>query len=414
MSKLQAWRRREFLKTGASAGAAVTAMGVTPIFAADAPPRLRTSLCDLLRIEYPILQSGMSTIAGPELAAAVSRAGGLGIVGCAHVAPEDVRKRIRAVKQMTDRPFGVNLLLHTDIAPPADVSRVPESVVRAVHTVLNRFRERLGLPASFARPVGRPDHVPGSIEIILEEKVPVFSIGLGKPSPDLVARFHKNGSRVIAMVASLDDARAVVESEVDAVVVQGSEAGGHRSTWVKAPSPQHAAVGTIALVPEIVAALKTPVIAAGGITSGAGVVAALALGAKGALLGTRFVATRESATEDFYKQELIRRNGDSTTVTDAFTGLYARVLRNTYTTEYGDSGAPVLPGFVQNAAAGDILRAARDRKDREYYPMWAGQGVGLIRDLPAAGDVVRALVDEARAVMLSLESAVSVRTPPAP
>jgi nitronate monooxygenase len=138
------------------------------------------------------------------------------------------------------------------------------------------------------------------------------------------------------------------------------------------------------------------------------VVAALALGAKGAMLGTRFVATRESMAADFYKQALVGRDSDTTVVTDAFTGLYARVLRNTFADEYAASGAPVLPGYVQNRAAGDIYRAAVAGKDGEHYPMWAGQGVGSIRDVPAAGDVVRTVVEEARAVLRSLASDVTV------
>jgi nitronate monooxygenase len=407
MAHIPFWRRREFLKTGAAATAAVAVERAVPVMAAEAP-RLHTALCDLLGVQYPILQSGMGGVAGPALAAAVSRAGGLGILGCAHVPPDEVRKRIREVKALTDRPFGVNLLLHTDVWPPADMARVPETVVRAVQTALNSFRERLGLPASFARPESLPDIVPGAIEVIFEEKVPVFSIGLGKPTADLVARFHRNGAKVIAMVATLDDAKAVAEAGVDALVVQGHEAGGHRSTWVKRPTAQHADVGTIALVPQVAQAVKQPVIAAGGIATGAGVVAALALGAKGALLGTRFVATRESMARDFYKQALVGRDGDSTVITDAFTGLYARVLRNTFTTEYAASGAPVLPGYVQNRAAGDILQTALARQDGEHYAMWAGQSVGLVRDLPEAGDVVRQIVTEARAVLRSLAADVSV------
>src|SRR5688500_234215 len=148
------WKRRDFLKTGATATAAVT---LTRGAGAAPAPRLRTSLCDLLGIEYPIVQSGMGGVAGPALAAAVSRAGGLGILGCAHLPPDEVRKRIREVRSLTDRPFGVNLLLHTDMVPPADMARVPETVVRAVQTALNRFRERLGLAPSFARPQGLPD-----------------------------------------------------------------------------------------------------------------------------------------------------------------------------------------------------------------------------------------------------------------
>ena len=408
MPFLPPWNRREFLKAGASVGAAVATGRTLSAAAEETPrPRFRTSQCDVLGIEYPILQSGMGGVAGSALAAAVSRAGGLGIIGATQTPPDDVRKAIREVRAQTDRPFGVNLLLHTDVYPPADVSRIPEGVVHAVQTALNRFRERLGLAPSLAPPETLPDYATPAIEVILEERVPVFSVGLGNPPAALVQRFHAQKAKVIAMVATVDDARQVAASGVDALVVQGHEAGGHRSTWVKRPTREHADIGTMALVPQVARAVKVPLIAAGGIGSGGAVVAALALGAQGVLMGTRFAATRESTAADFYKQALVDRDGDSTTITDAFTGVYARVLRNTYTEEYAASGAPVLPvAYVQSRMARDIFAAARERKEPAYFPMWAGQGVGLIDDLPAAADVVRAVVEEARAMMASLPTQV--------
>jgi NAD(P)H-dependent flavin oxidoreductase YrpB (nitropropane dioxygenase family) len=146
------------------------------------------------------------------------------------------------------------------------------------------------------------------------------------------------------------------------------------------------------------------VIAAGGITSGAGVVAALALGASGVLVGTRFVATREARALDFYKEALRTHDGDATVVTDAYSGLYARVIRNRYTTEYADSQAPVLTGYLQGSAARDIVAAAAERRDAELYPMWAGQGIGLIHDVPGAADVVAALVRESSLAIAVLRS----------
>jgi nitronate monooxygenase len=397
MRNAEPLHRRAFLKGGAVVTAATVA-GCTSVQlrAERTRPRrrLHTGLCERLGIEYPVVQAGMAPIAGPELAAAVSNAGGLGVLGVAHLEPDEVRRRIRQVRSLTDRPFGVNLLLHSQVSPPIDAASLSDAVVHAVQDVLNRFRERLGLSPSYERPATRPDHVPGSLEVLLEEGVPVFSIGLGNPSADLVARFHARGTIVIAMVATVEDARTVQASGVDAIVAQGHEAGGHRSTWVKKPTPEHAHIGTMALVPQVAEAVPIPVIAAGGISTGRGVAAALALGAQGVLLGTRFVATRESRAVDFYKEALVAADSDATTVTDAFSGLYGRVLRNTYTTEYRNSGAPVLTGYVQSVAARDVITAAAAARNHDYVPLWAGQGVGMVRSIPGAGEVFASIVRE--------------------
>jgi nitronate monooxygenase len=364
--------------------------------------RLRTSLCDLLKIEYPILQSGMGGVAGPELVAEVSGAGGLGILAALRLTGDQLRTGIRRVRELTDRPFGANLWLHTEVRPPVDPTTLPEEAVRRVQDALNTFRDRLGLPATTARPAPVPDLIDEAFEVILEERVPVFSIGLGNPGRDMVGRCRERGVKVIAMVATVDDARAVAASGVDAVVAQGSEAGGHRSTWVKPASREAAQVGAMALIPQIVDAVDLPVIAAGGIADGRGIAAALALGAVGALLGTRFVATRDSAAADFWKKALLEQGSDATTVTDAFTGLYARVLRSGFTDGYAASGAPVLPALLQSSAAQDIYAAATKQRNREYFPMHAGQSVGMVHDLPGAAEVVETLVRETRAALRAL------------
>lgn len=367
-------------------------------------PGLRTPICDLLGIEVPVLQSGMGSTAGPELAAEVCNAGGLGIVGALGLPPEQVRARIRRMRELTDRPFGINLWLHTELQPPKDISQVPDETIAAVHGVLNRFRQRLGIPSQFGRPPQTPDYVDAAIEVLLEERVPVWSIGLGDPGPERVARAHERGIKVVAMAATVADAEALDRSGCDAIVAQGGEAGGHRSTWVKRESPQHANVGTIALVPQVVDAVKAPVIAAGGIADGRGLVAALALGARGVLLGTRFVATRESAAPAMYKDALLQRGSDATVVTDAFSGYYARTLRTALSETWAEAGAPVLPSLHQAAAARDVYNAAAAKGEGDYYPMYSGQSVGLIRDLPGAGDVVRTLVREAEAELARLKA----------
>ncbi|HSK77724.1 MAG TPA: nitronate monooxygenase [Thermoanaerobaculia bacterium] len=364
--------------------------------------RLRTPLTDLLDIDVPIVQSGMGRVAGPELAAEVSRAGGLGILAGLRLGADEIRRDIRRLRELTDRPFGVNLWLHPDLQPPLDPASLPDEQVRAAQGELNRFRERLDLPPTLDRPKAMPDVLEETFEAILEERVPVWSIGLGDPGPERVRRCHEQGIRVMAMAATVADAQALAASGVDLIVAQGAEAGGHRSTWVKGQPPESAQVGTLALVPQVVDAVDVPVIAAGGIADGRGLVAAFALGAAGILLGTRFVATRESKAPAFWKRALLEKESGDTAITTVFSGLPARGLKNAFLAEYTASGAPVLPSLLQSNAAQDIYTEAVVRGDGDLFPMLSGQSLGLIKDLPGAGEVVASLVREARAAMAKL------------
>ncbi len=401
-------KRRDFIKVGATATAAAAlsnlsfGLAESSVELQQANFKFRTPLCDLLGIEYPIIQAGMSGVAGPELVAEVSKAGGLGILTGTLLPPDELRKRIRKVRELTDRPFGLNLVLHADLRAPKDTTTIADKTLQSVHTLLNRFRRKLGLPESSARPPVVPDLLNTAFELMLEEGVPVWSIGLGTPPPEMVERCHARGVKVIAMVATVEDALEVAAAGVDAIVAQGSEAGGHRSTWVKKASREQANIGTMALLPQIAARVKVPVIAAGGITNGKGLVASIALGALGVMIGTRFIATRESIAPDFHKKALIESSSDTTTVTDVFTGMYARVLRNTFTEEYAASGAPVLPPFTQFLATKDILEVAAAKDEKEYFTLYCGQGIGTFQDMPGAGEVIHQIIREARSVLKEL------------
>jgi nitronate monooxygenase len=309
--------------------------------------------------------------------------------------PEEIRRQIAVVRSLTDRPFGVNLWLHEALQPPTPISAIAPADLSAAQRVLNGFRERFGLAPSAAPPAPVPDLIDAAFAVILDERVPVFSVGLGDPGRERTARCHDRGIRVLAMAATVADAKALEGAGVDAIIAQGGEAGGHRSTWVKPSSAQAASVGTMALVPQVVDAVRVPVIAAGGIADGRGLSAALCLGAQAVMLGTRFVATAESLAPAFFKRAVLERDGDATLVTDVYTGLYARGLRNRFATEYEASGAPVLPPLVQSNAAQDVYAAAVAAGDPEHYPMLAGQSCGLITDLPSAADVVVKLMAEA-------------------
>ena len=363
---------------------------------------LHTPLCDLLGIEHPIIQAPMATVVTPEMVAAVSDAGGLGILPGVMVPPDQLRRQIQEVRAKTDRPFGVNLLLHEVFVSPVDTATVPEQSIRAVQSTLNEYRRRLGLAEANGAPPTLPRFVDGAFEVILEERVPVFSSGLGIPSTAMVNRCHDQGIRVVAQVATAGDAKVAAANGADVIVAQGSEAGGHRMTGAKLADKEFAAIGTLALVPQVVEAVDVPVVAAGGIVSGRGLAAVLMLGAVGGLIGTRFIACAESAAPPFHKGALLEFDGDATMLSDAFTGLYARYLRNTYLTDYVAAGAPVLPGGVQMAAAMDIMGAATTQGNPEYYTLYAGQGVGLIHDLPSAAEIARSMVEEATEAIATL------------
>jgi nitronate monooxygenase len=167
----------------------------------------------------------------------------------------------------------------------------------------------------------------------------------------------------------------------------------------KPPSPEAVSIGALALVPRVVDAVRVPVIAAGGIADGRGLVAALALGAAGALLGTRFVATREATAPEFQKKALLEAEAEATAMTDSITGLWARYIRNTYVTEYDASGAPVFPALIQSRSAQDIFGHAGKQAMPDWFPMPTGQSVGLVHDLPGAAEVVERIVREARSVL---------------
>jgi nitronate monooxygenase len=396
--------RRETLRLASIAGLGQAAL---PAGAAEGPARLRTPVCTLLGIEHPVLQAPMQFIATPALVAAVCEAGGLGILPGIGLPADQLRANIQEVRRLTRRPFGVNLILHSALRPPVDMTAFPAETTRGVASVLNRFRERLGLAPRHEAPPTVPDVLPALFEVIVGERVPVFSTGVGLPTAEMMTRCHQAGMKVMAMVATVGDAVEAERLGADLIVAQGSEAGGHRSVGVKPTSPDRAAIGGVALVPQVAKKVRVPVVAAGAIMDGRGLAGALALGAAGVLMGTRFIATLESGAPPFYKQALQAGDSDDTTLSDAFTGHYARFLRNHYLEEYRSSGAPVFPVVVQQLAVRDIVEAAGKKSDPGWYPMYAGQGVGAIDHIPAAGDVVRTSVAEACEVLKGLGSLVA-------
>ena len=305
---------------------------------------LHTSLCDLLAIRYPILQGGMAWIATAELSAAVSEAGGLGILGGGNAPPGYVRDQIRQTRQLTDKPFGVNIPLFSP-------------------------------------------YVDAVAEICVEEEVPVVSTGAGNPAV-IMARLKEAGIRVIPVVASVALARRVERMGADAVVVEGMESGGHIGD-----------VTTLPLVPQVVDAVDIPVVAAGGIADGRGLVAALALGAVGVQMGTRFICTTECIAHRNYKKALVRARDRSTITTGHSIGHPVRALRNPMSRMFeGLEREGVSEEEIMEFGTGK-LRLAVEEGDTSQGSVMTGQVCGLVHDILPVRELITGMITQAQTVV---------------
>lgn len=351
---------------------------------------LQTPLCDLLEIRYPIVQAPMTGYTTPELVAAVSNAGGLGMLGAGRMSTGEIAAAIDEIHERTERPFGVNFLL----APLEAGNRNMDTV----QPFLDRFRQELDLPPGRTDLVLPQSQLNEQVETVLAAGVRVVSFALGNPSR-FVKQAHAAGATVTAMVTTVEEAQAVAAGGVDIVVAQGAEAGGHRSSFQVRPDDDITMVGTLALIPQIVDAIDVPVVGAGGIMDGRGIVAALALGAQGVQLGTRFLMARESGATAAYRERLIAAVETNTVLTRVYSGRPARVVRNRFSDEFHREGPKPLAWPLQTLAAEDIYAAAKIQDNPDLYPLYAGQGLRLLQGTQGAAEIVEQLVSEAGVVL---------------
>mgnify|MGYP005842674005 CR=1 FL=1 len=308
---------------------------------------LRTPICDLLGIEYPIVQGGMAWIATAELAAAVSNAGGLGVVGAGNMPPDWVRREVRRTREMTDRPFGLNIML---MSP----------------------------------------HAAAVVDLALEEKVPAVLTGAGNPGP-LMPRFNAAGIRVLPVVASVALARRLERAGAAAVIAEGMESGGHIGE-----------ITTVVLTPLVAEAVSIPVLAAGGFADGRGLVAALALGAQGIQMGTRFACTTECIAHPNYKRRVVEAKDRCTTTSGHSLGHPVRALENAFTRRFQELERQNVPREeVERFGIGALRRGLIDG-DMEHGSLMAGQVAGLIHEVLPAGEVIARCVAEAEAILSRL------------
>ncbi|KZZ84916.1 NAD(P)H-dependent flavin oxidoreductase [Bacillus sp. SJS] len=328
------------------------------------------SLTELLRINYPIIQAPMAGgITGPELVCAVSRSGCLGSIGAGYMAPGDLSALIRDIKKNIQQPYAVNLFV-------PEHPEAPQSDIQNAFEALRVFRDELHIkedPPTFNEGTSKYEE---QIEMVLKEKVPVCSFTFGMPAKHMIKELKNNGSIVIGTATSVMEAILLEEQGVDAIVAQGSEAGGHRGTF--SGPPTHHMLGLMSLIPQICDFVKIPVIAAGGIMDARGYRAALCLGAQGVQMGTAFLTAFESAAHPAYKEAVLNAREDQVVVTDAFSGKEARGIKNQFIYEM-ENETRILPYPLQNDLTKTIRKAAAEQNNAEYMSLWCGQSPRLSR-----------------------------------
>ena len=331
-------------------------------------------------LALPIVQAPMAGGTDtPALAAAVSAAGGLGSLGCAYLTPAQIEQIAAQVRAATDRPFALNLFVR------ADADDDPAAEAR-VEPVLAAFREEVGADAP--APAAPARRFEDQLEAVLRCAPRVFSFTFGVPAPDELAAVRARGIASVGTATTIEEVRVLDDAGVDAICVQGGEAGGHRGTF--AGAFEDAAIGTLALVQQALRATKRPVIAAGGIMTGEAIRAVLALGAAAVQLGTAFLCCDEAGTSPAHREAL--RTATATTITRAFSGRPARGIRNRMTDAF-ERVAPAPFPQQQRLTAGLRREAARQGRT-DLMQMWAGQGAPLVRAMPA-GELVATLAREA-------------------
>jgi nitronate monooxygenase len=341
-------------------------------------------LLQRLEIEHPILLAPMAGSGGtPELAAAVSNAGGLGAWGGGYSKPEEIAAAIRRIRQLTSRPFNINLFAGGYGADHQIDPRPMLELVAAAHA-------KLGLPPPVLPPVP-PNPFDAQLEAVLEERPPVFSFTFGIPSSAQIAALKQRGIAIAGTATTVEEARRLARAGVDAIAAQGAEAGAHRGSF--AASFADCMVPLAVLVREIRASVTLPVIASGGIMDGRDLAAASKLGAEAALLGTAFLPCPESGAPPVYKRALLEAKTDTTVITRAYSGRPARGLTNAFIAMVAGKEDSILPFRQQNDLTRPMRNAAGQQGIPDFISLWAGQGVARSRALPAA-DLVAALVSE--------------------
>lgn len=330
----------------------------------------RKPLLQQINTRYPIFQAPMAGVTTPEFVAKVSQYGGLGNIGAGYLSPKDTEEHIKSVKSLTSESFGVNLFVPEN-------NEVTEKQLSRSFELIKRHLNKLDVQVD-----ERPDYKSTSvfdeqIEIVLAEAVPICSFTFGIPDEVIIRELKNRNIFSIGTATTVKEAQLVEEAGMDAVVVQGSEAGGHRGTFHGTESY----VGIMALTPQVVDSVSIPVIAAGGIMDGRGLTAALGLGAEAAQFGTAFLTTKECGTNPTHKSVLFEATEEETVLTTAFSGKTARGIKNDFINKMKQYESQLPPFPYQNTLTKEMRQVAGKQQNKQYMSLWSGQAPRLTQDL---------------------------------
>src|SRR2546430_11825331 len=336
------------------------------------PPRWNQNrLTAKLGIEYPVIQGPLGGLSSQRLTAAVSNFGGLGSFGAHGLTPEAIKDVIAQIRSLTAKPFAMNLWvsMEDEGARTSDENAFNRSLAPlAVHIAA------LGAPRPTYTPYS-PIRFEDQARVLLDANVPVFSFIYGIPPQEVLEECRAKHIVTIGTATTPDEAAALQEAGVDAIVASGFEAGGHRGSFLR--SAEDSLTGTLSLVPQIVDIVDVPVIAAGGIADARGVIAALALGAEAVQMGTAFLACEESGASRLHRETLRRRNAGHTALTKGFTGRLARAIHNRVMEDLNRNGTEILPYPLQRILVRNLAIAAEAAGRSDLLPLWAGQSANL-------------------------------------
>lgn len=335
-------------------------------------------------LKIPIIQAPMAGGATtPELVAAVANAGGLGSLGAGYMPAQDIKKACQKIRMLTDKPFAINLFIPE--SHHANVEKITQ-MCGWIQQSCAELNLKIDPPA--------PPYSPSfdeQMQVILEEKIPIFSFTFGIPSDVWLRKLKNNKIFIIGTATTLAEAQLLEQKGIDAIVAQGSEAGGHRGTFLGAV--KDALIETMSLVPQLIDNIKIPVIAAGGIMDGRGIIAAMNLGALAVQMGSAFLTCHESGINKKYKEKLLQTTQNNTTLTHVFSGRYARGIKNKFIERMQPYAENILAYPIQNALTRSMRKEADKQNNIEFMSMWVGQNAHLCEDL-SAGELVKRLADE--------------------